>query len=357
VKFCDALQDYFDVEFWFYEYLTPERPEWWRIDLGDRCKVFDHVLFDSTGFFPGRYLALDLVPRLERFDPDVVMVGGFSIPSNYLAYRWAKSHDKKAIVFTERSRNYKGELRKRSFIWRLLRYLFRDVDLVITSAEDALPQFRDEFGFGDKVVAGRYAADLEAYFGHFERTKKPAYTYLFANRMIDIYNPLGTLDIFSIIHRKYPGSRLLMNAVGELKDQVLCKISSLQIEGAVQFLTEIRSWNKLPQIYAQSDILLLPAFFSNGNFTILEAMASGMGVVISNRVLGIGKIIEDGKNGFNCEPTVEAFLDRIERYIDDPALFKTHAALNRLIAEPLSTKGTASFFANILKQNLGVRTY
>jgi glycosyltransferase involved in cell wall biosynthesis len=354
VKFCDALQDYFDVEFWFYEYLTPERPEWWRIDLSGRCKVFDHVLFDSTGFFPSRYLALDLLPHLERFDPDIVMVGGFSIPSNYLAYRWAKSHDKKTVVFTERSRTHKGKLRNRLFIWRLLRFLYRDVDLVITSAEDAVPQFRDEFGFGEKVVAGRYAADLDAYFNHPVRKARPAYTYLFANRMTEIYNPLGTLDIFSVIYRKYPGSRLLMNAVGELAEQVIRKIRGLEMEGAVQFLTDIRSWDKLPEVYAQSDILLLPAFFSNGNFTILEAMASGMGVVISNRVLGIGKIIEDGKNGFNCEPTVEAFHDRIERYIDNPSLFKTHAALNRPIVEPLSTKGTATFFAKILNQRLGI---
>ncbi|MEK6405913.1 MAG: hypothetical protein AABN34_03005 [Acidobacteriota bacterium] len=47
-------------------------------------------------------------------------------------------------------------------------------------------------------------------------------------------------------------------------------------------------------IYARCDILILPANFSNGNFTILEAMASGMGVVVGDRVLGIGKMVEDG---------------------------------------------------------------
>lgn len=107
-------------------------------------------------------------------------------------------------------------------------------------------------------------------------------------------------------------------------------------------------------MYARCDILILPASFSNGNFTILEAMASGMGVVISNRVLGIGKIVEDGKNGFNCEPTTEAFLNRIERYIQQPELFRVHAEINRPLVEPLSARGTAKFFAKMLHERLGI---
>ena len=33
------------------------------------------------------------------------------------------------------------------------------------------------------------------------------------------------------------------------------------------------SWNDLHKVYKQCDILLFPAKFSNGNFTIIEAMA------------------------------------------------------------------------------------
>lgn len=36
--------------------------------------------------------------------------------------------------------------------WRLHRWADRDVDMVMVSADDAVVQFRDEFGFGDKVV-------------------------------------------------------------------------------------------------------------------------------------------------------------------------------------------------------------
>lgn len=176
IGFCKALQDYFDARIWFYEYPDRTRGAWWRTDLGKHCKVLERVLFPKSGPFKARYLALGLTNELERFDPDIVMLGGLSIPSNYLAYRWSRRKGKKTIVFTERSRDASGVLRKCSFAWRLQRWLYRDVDMVMVSADDAVTQFRDNFGFGDRVVAGRYAADLDAYFGHPPREAKPAYT-------------------------------------------------------------------------------------------------------------------------------------------------------------------------------------
>ena len=354
VGFCNALQDHFDAHFWFYEQPDRTRGAWWRVDLGEHCKVLERVLFPKSGYFEARYLALGLEKELERFDPDIVMLGGFSIPSNYLAYRWARRRGKKTIVFSERSRDANGVLRRRGLPWHLLKWLYRDVDMVMVSADDAVAQFRDEFGFDGKVIAGRYAADLDAYFGHPLREAKSAYTYLFANRMTEIYNPIGAIEIFAAVRAKYPGSRLVMNAAGELSEECRARIAKLKIADEVEFLTNIQSWSELHKVYARCDILILPANFSNGNFTILEAMASGMGVVVSDRVLGIGKMVEDGKNGFNCEPTTEAFLNRIEHYIQQPELFKVHAEINRPLVEPLSARGTAEYFAKIVHERLGV---
>jgi len=353
VRFCDALEDYFDTRLWFYEYPDRTRGAWWRVDLGKHCKVLERVVFLESGLFAERYLALGLRKELEQFDPDIVMVGGFSIPSNYLAYRWARRKRKKTIVFSERSRDPSGGLRRRGLVWGLLHWLYRDVDVVMVNADDAVAQFRDDLGFGDKVVAGRYAADLEAYFEHPLREAKLAYTYLFANRMTEIYNPIGAIELFAAVRSKYPGSRLVMNAAGELGEQCRARIAELGIGDAVEFLTKLKSWNELHKVYARCDILILPANFSNGNFTILEAMASGMGVVVSDRVLGIGKMVEDEKNGFNCEPTTAAFLNRIERYLQQPKLFRVHAEINRPLVEPLSARGTARFFFDTVTRRFG----
>ena len=354
VGFCNALQDHFEAQTWFYEHPDRTRGAWWRVDLGEHCKVLDHVLFKEVGPFEARYLAVGLENQLERFNPDIVMLGGFSIPSNYLAYRWARRKGKKTIAFTERSRDARGALRKRGLPWRLHRWLYRDLDLVMVSADDAVEQFRDEFGFGGKVVAGRYAADLDRYFEHPLREAKAAYTYLFANRLTDIYDPLLAIGVFANVHSRFPESRLVMNAAGELGDACRARIGELHLGSAVEFLTELRSWDDLPAVYARCDILLFPAKFSNGNFTILEAMASGMGLVLSDRILGVGKLVRDGVNGFNCPHDFNSILCRVNNYIDHPELLKGHARLNRPLVEPHSAGGTAAFFAKIIKERLGV---
>jgi glycosyltransferase involved in cell wall biosynthesis len=348
VKLCDALQPWFDAQFWFYEGPERTRGDFWNISDTRTSRVLE-----DTWRLNSRYMRLDLHKRLADFNPDIVMLGGFSIPANYLAYRWATANNKKTVVFTERSRSRRGKLRSRGVAWRVLRRLYRHVDLVIVSADDAVEQFRDTLDFGNRVVAGRYAADIDAYFSHPIRRAQAAYTLLYPNRMTEIYDPLLAIDIFDDFRHRHPGSRLLMNAAGELGPRCRSRIGELGLREAVEFLTNVRRWDDLHRQYARADIMLLPARFSNGNFTILESMASGMGIVISDRILGIGKLIEDEVNGFRVPHDRRLFVESLERYTASPKLFEKHASLNRQKVAPLGVSGTAEFTANLLQDRLG----
>lgn len=350
IKFANALQKYFDAKFWFYEYPDRTRGSWWRMDLGKDCKVLDEVWFASDGILGERYYSRDLGQQLDDLDPDIVIISGLSVPSNYFAYKWAKKNSKKIVLFTERSRDKHGNIRKNTYVWRALKYLYRDLDMIITATEDAVDQFKNTFGFGNIVNAGRYSSDLDGYFNHPCREKKPGYNYIFANRLTDIYNPILAFEIFSEILKKYPDSYFYVNASGELRPECEQYIAINNIASNVAFLDDIKKWSDLGGIYARSDILLLPARFSNGNFTIIEAMASGMGVIISNKVLGVGHLIEDGVNGYNCNPDVESFVDRVENYINNPDVFKIHQNINREIVRPLGEAGTAAFYSELLRK-------
>lgn len=71
VKFCYALQQYFDAEFWFYEYVGSERPQWWKIPLGDKCKIMK-----LSGKFPKvGYYSFGVFIDLIRFNPDIILLG------------------------------------------------------------------------------------------------------------------------------------------------------------------------------------------------------------------------------------------------------------------------------------------
>lgn len=348
-KLCAALNEgLLDAHFWFYEGAERTRGDFWRVESTSRCHVLPH-----SWILRGRYVNFGVWRRLSEVDPDVVMLGGFSIPANYLAYLWARLNRKRIVMFTERSRSAAGTLRKRGLIWRVLRWMYSGIDMVMVSAEDIVPQFRDEFAFGSKVVAGRYASDIDQYLSHPPRCARETYSLIFPNRLTKIYNPLLAIDIFAAFREKHGTGILLMNAKGELRSECEKKVAALNIESSVEFLDNISTWGQLSDIYKRCDLMILPAEFSNGNFTVIEAMASGMGIVVSNRVLGVGTLIVDGENGFRCEPTVSEFLERLERYIANPELLRRHGTLNRDLVQPLGVHGTALFLAASLKNAFG----
>ncbi|OQW92618.1 MAG: hypothetical protein BWK78_01155 [Thiotrichaceae bacterium IS1] len=347
LRLSEHLQQYFDTEFWFYDYLG-SRPLWWKLELPPHCKVMNHSYFKTTG----RYLSFELNQRLKAFQPDIVMLGGFFIPSNYFAYRWAKKHSKKVIVFTETFRK-NGKLRDKN-IWSIvLDRLYKDVDSVFTCHQDATDQMRRLLPtLGKRTYTAQYAADIDRYFQHPIREKKPAYTYLFPNRLIDIYNPLLAIDIFAEIQKIYPESILRINMQGELLPECQNFIKRLGLENNIQFLSDIKHWDDLSEVYKTSDILLFPAKFSNGNFTILESMASGMGIIVSNRIYGQTSLIKNGENGYLCDPDKKQFLHAVWQYINSPERFKKHVAINRTIVQPLSGAGTAELYAKLINQKV-----
>jgi glycosyltransferase involved in cell wall biosynthesis len=143
-----------------------------------------------------------------------------------------------------------------------------------------------------------------------------------------------------------------MNSDGELLSDVKTEISRLNLDDNVSFITGLSNWIELGEIYRKCDVLFLPAKFSNGNFTIIEAMASGMGIVISDQVLGVGNMIIDDVNGYRTNNSVEELASRLIKYIDCPSLISEHAEKNREIVSELGPAGTAKLFKTIFELHL-----
>lgn len=344
VRFCAYLRKYFDAEFYFYERCSG-RQAFWAVPLEEHC----HVL--PTRFkWHRRYCTLSVLKVLDRIKPDIVMFGGLSIPSNYFAYRWALRHGAKTVVQTERSRVVAtGKPREYDLTWRALHWLYRKIDRIMVTALDILPQFRDTFRFGDKVVVGQYPADIDRYYRHPVRGAQKRYTLIFPNRLTEIYNPLGAVRIFDLVRKRYPETRLKMNAAGELRPEVEKLITDLGIADSVEFLDDIKTWDDLGEIYKNCDIVYLPAKFSNGNYTIIECQVSGMGSVISEKVLGgiCERMKRDGV-GFVLPVDNVQFADRICWYIEHPEAFAREAEINRKVLFSATNEATARLYFDLL---------
>jgi glycosyltransferase involved in cell wall biosynthesis len=110
----------------------------------------------------------------------------------------------------------------------------------------------------------------------------------------------------------------------------------LDIEEYVTFLGYVPD-EKLPFLYAASDVFVLPAIYENFPFAILEAQATGL-PVISTKVGGISEFLTDNENGFLIEPGDSTQLtQKVLNLLQNPKLAKEMGEFGRkLIEEKLS---------------------
>jgi glycosyltransferase involved in cell wall biosynthesis len=89
----------------------------------------------------------------------------------------------------------------------------------------------------------------------------------------------------------------------------------------------------LPKLYQAADVFAFSTFYEHHPFAVLEALSTGLPVVTTN-VGGIPETIEDGKNGFLCQPfNPRQLSDRILYFLEHPAEASEMAFLARKTIE------------------------
>lgn len=352
VKFCDALQPHFDTEFWFYERLTDRRPDWWKVPLGNKCRVLGHSFYSRRT----NYLSLDVFIQLIRFRPHVILLAGFT-PFHALLLHIVRIFGVNVVVMSEPIRNVTSEdcgeskllakadvPRKTMWIYRL----FKRADLLFGMGDVARKQFIEEFGFpAQQVVSVPYPIDIEAHMHHPLRRKKrrnEPIRILFANRLIERYQPLVALEAYHQLKQDYPQLSLAMNQEGHLAEACRRYIEDESVQ-QVTFLDDIQSWDDLHRVYRAADILVLPATYSNGNLTIIEACASGMGIVVSHEVDNVARHLHEGINCYKCEPTVASLATQIRQYVDHPERLTEHGRRSKQLVSHRLNESTANVYA------------
>lgn len=356
VKFCSSLQKYFETEFWFYEYIDETRPSWWKIPLGNKCNVLKR-----SGKIKGiGYYSINVFVELFRFKPDIIILGGF-MKWNALIMFFSKLLGAKVAIMSEPIRDVKNDnegsdrliSKEKSLIkCKILRKIFQSADLYIGMGEIAKNQFINEFDFPkEKVTSLLYPQDIEEYYNHDLRKKEKGeeITLLFANRLVERYQPLMALEIMKRLSFKYKNIKMLINAEGEQKKECIDFIEKYKLDN-IKFIGKINSWNEMNLIYKKADILILPCIYSNGNGTLIEAGASGMGLVVSNKINNVERHIRDKENCFVCNLEIDEFVEAISKYIDSPELLEKHGKLSRELVKYARNDFMAKEYFNVLKK-------
>lgn len=118
------------------------------------------------------------------------------------------------------------------------------------------------------------------------------------SRLVEQKNPDIALKAFSEIVKKRPDAHLVFAGGGNMKNQLKALVEEKGLGGNIHFLG---TRPDIAEILAASDIFTLPSSKEGFSNAILEAMASGLPVVVSD-VGGNGEAVVDGESGFILPP-------------------------------------------------------
>lgn len=111
-------------------------------------------------------------------------------------------------------------------------------------------------------------------------------------RFVAQKNHLFIIDIFNELHKKNPNSILLLIGEGSLLDEVKNKVDILDLKKHVMFLG-VR--NDISELYQIMDVFILPSLYEGLPVVGIEAQASGLPCLFSNRVTKEAKILKSTK--------------------------------------------------------------
>jgi glycosyltransferase involved in cell wall biosynthesis len=104
---------------------------------------------------------------------------------------------------------------------------------------------------------------------------------LFVGRLVEGKRPGLALDTLNRVRDRFPDAELTLCGDGPLREELQVYSRELGIADAVRFLGHV-SYDEMPSVYRAADAMILPSRSEGMPRTVLEAMSSGVPVVVSD---------------------------------------------------------------------------
>ena len=221
------------------------------------------------------------------------------------------------LVVSERN-NYRGTRRLR-IRFKALRFLHRSADWITTNSHtNAAAIIADTPSLRSRLSVIANAVDTTVFAPapeHRASRDDGAHRFLCIASMAPSKNPLGVVEALALLrqHARIPFTlkwvgRCDMNDPEQVQNlnAVQARVQELGLESVFTFAGESAD---TPRELRAADSLVLASFYEGFPNVVCEAMATGIPVVAS-AVSDVPDVIDDGKDGFLCQPEAPASIAR-----------------------------------------------
>lgn len=180
------------------------------------------------------------------------------------------------------------------------------------------------------------------------KDKRSEYTYLFVGSLHDKKNPLMLLNSFISLYKRDRSLRLILAGEGELSRELKNIVSNNRLDDIVSFPGFLKG-DEVAALMSVSDCFILPSRFETFGIVVIEAMASGLPVIVT-RSGGPESFVKDGENGIiidqNQDQLKTAML-RVKKRSWDSKLIRQYVVDN--FSEDAVIKLLEKIYTNIIQ--------
>ena len=304
----------YELHVHFFGANNPDRPASWKRSLDDAR--FSHQVWDGYAIrVRGSTLWLNprLVLHVARRSPDILLHGGIwdsftSLLSVLLA------RPRKRVSWLEfnvdipgRSRGISGRVKR----WLLqrssrllvpgskgLHYLERYMGDDLLKRAIVMPNIVDETRFRTPVTQEEIRKAREALGLHGEPGRE--LVLIWPARLI---GHKGILEFLRHVDKEtLAGYAIRIIGEGPLRAEILEEIARRDLGGNIELVGGYIDYTLMPAVYRAGDALLLPSLHDPNPLSIVEALHTGMPLLVSDRIGNFSEAMVHGENGYGFDP-------------------------------------------------------
>ncbi len=242
------------------------------------------------------HLPIDTVSQLRRFKADVTISAQLGFRTLMaIIYRWLRPNSR-LIVYADLSQHTE---QARGWFRALVRkFISKNVDSFVVLGESGARYIRQLGVPNNKIFKVPYATDVSRFWNDTgSRSDELARRLLYVGQLIErkgLLQFVAALSEWVIANPTYR-AELVLAGDGPLRKRLeqLAVPNSLRLT----FLGN-RDYNDMPDVYAQSGILVFPTFADTWGLVVNEAMTAGLPVLGSVYSQAVEELIQDGWNGW-----------------------------------------------------------
>jgi glycosyltransferase involved in cell wall biosynthesis len=259
----------------------------------------------------------DTVPQLRRFRPDVIIAHEMGARSIQAAAYRAMSPSTRLVLWatlSEETEQGRGLLRP-----IIRKALLRITDSVMVNGASG-NRYIGRFGVAPKkIFSVPQTTNIAPFLATPQYRDEPAVRRLiYSGRLVELKGLLPFLEELSSWAIAQPEKRAELWIVGGGPLAGVLSQFKPPANLEIKLLGQV-SYDRLPEIYRQGGILVLPTLADEWGLVVVEAMASGMPVLGSIYSQAVEELVTDGITGWTFRPDRPAEIQAVLRRVFNEA--------------------------------------